>query len=59
WIVQWELYCNEPKTGVKWNEGQSLREDQVRGFWLVKPDGSPGVGATYLMNLMNNAGGQV
>lgn len=34
YAVYWELYCNEPrKTPVRSN-------DDVRGFWLVKPDGS-------------------
>jgi hypothetical protein len=56
WIVVWELYCNEAKVGVKEETGRSLGADQVRGFWLLKPDGSQGVGGQYLSNIMNSAG---
>jgi hypothetical protein len=59
WIVVWELYCNEPKAGVKVEAGKSLAADQMRGFWLVKPDGSMGVGGQYLSNILNSAGGKI
>jgi hypothetical protein len=35
WVVYWQLYCNEPRhetTGRPTN-------DDMRGFWLVRPDG--------------------
>lgn len=46
YLFIWELYCNEI------SEGQppglpSYREDQLNGFWLLKPDGSPGHTARY------------
>ncbi|AMV40834.1 hypothetical protein [Planctomyces sp. SH-PL62] len=31
-VIQWKLYCNEPKPGA----------DRCRGFFLVRPDDSPG-----------------
>jgi hypothetical protein len=41
YVVQWELFCNEfnPKLPAK---PKTPIEDpsEVRGFWLVKPDGS-------------------
>jgi hypothetical protein len=34
WIVYWQVYCNEPRRRpVKAN-------DDVRGFWLLRPDGT-------------------
>jgi hypothetical protein len=36
YAVFWQLYCNEPKHGY---EGRP-RVSDMRGFWLIKPDGS-------------------
>lgn len=36
WVVYWELYCNEPSREY---EGRPTNED-CRGFWLIRPDGS-------------------
>ncbi|HWM91937.1 MAG TPA: hypothetical protein VN493_14320 [Thermoanaerobaculia bacterium] len=36
WAVFWQLYCNEP---VREYEGRPRNSD-MRGFWLVRPDGS-------------------
>ena len=34
YVVYWQLYCNEPRRQpVKTNA-------DVRGFWLLRPDGS-------------------
>lgn len=42
YIVYWELYCNEPRhTPV-------LKNEDVRGFWLFKPDGSKAWAWDYL-----------
>ena len=59
WVVVWQLYCNEAKAGVKAEAGKPLRAEDLRGFWLVKPDGSPGVGGQYLGNVLNSAGGKL
>ncbi len=50
YIIQWELYCNEPKTEevsylVKENE-------KMRGFWLIRPDGTPGFAQQYFNKLL-------
>ncbi|HEX6864440.1 MAG TPA: hypothetical protein VF414_16545, partial [Thermoanaerobaculia bacterium] len=36
WAVFWQLYCNEPKHEY---EGRPRISD-MRGFWLIRPDGS-------------------
>jgi len=36
YVVYWELYCNEPKGEY---EGRPKNEN-CRGFWLIRPDGS-------------------
>ena len=51
YIVYWQLYCNELKKGkgpppVKSN-------DDVRGFWLIRPDGSKAWTWNYFYQLLN------
>lgn len=58
YIVQWELYCNEPARNRKNNRPARSAED-CRGFWLIRPDGSYGIAAKYLMSLIENAGGKL
>lgn len=55
-IIHWELYCNEPKDGNK-RIRTVLGADQLRGFWLIRPDGSLSWSAQYLKRLLENAGG--
>lgn len=57
-IIHWELYCNEPKDGNK-KIRTVLAADQLRGFWLIRPDGSPSWSAKYLIDLLANAGGRL
>ena len=56
YVFQWELYCNEPTDGRK-GDRRVRRADQLRGFWLVRPDGSLGYAAEYLTSLLRHAGG--
>ncbi|HEY0074358.1 MAG TPA: SGNH/GDSL hydrolase family protein [Abditibacteriaceae bacterium] len=49
YAVYWELYCNEP---IKPLEGKPINAD-MRGFWLVRPDGSKAPTWNYLQNMMN------
>ena len=55
WILHWELYCNEivnkdaPKRSV-------YRTEELRGFWLIRPDGSLSYSAKYLKTLLDHAG---
>ena len=36
YVVYWQLYCNEPKADLK---GRPNNKD-MRGFWLIRPDGT-------------------
>lgn len=56
WIVHWELYCNEPKDGSK-ADRRPRKAEEMRGFWLLRPDGSLSHSARYLTALLKNAGG--
>jgi hypothetical protein len=56
WIVHWELFCNEPNDGTKPNR-RVRRQEELKGFWFVRPDGSLGHGGRYLSNLLQHAGG--
>jgi hypothetical protein len=42
WAVFWEVYCNEPlsKTASLPLNGKT-NDVSLRGFWMVKPDGTP------------------
>ncbi|OQA01065.1 MAG: hypothetical protein BWY71_00513 [Planctomycetes bacterium ADurb.Bin412] len=53
YIMYWQLYCNEPKPGVTiptWNK------DDLRGFWLIRPDGSKTWAYNYFANLCRSGG---
>ncbi len=54
YVIQWEVYCNEPKNGVK--DSLTRTMDQMRGFWLTRPDGTESYCASYLKRLIQNAG---
>jgi hypothetical protein len=58
WIVHWELYCNEPADGTK-PDRRLRKEEEMRGFWWLKPDGTPGHGGEYLNRLLAHAGGKL
>jgi|GEM_PF-1536656 len=44
WAVFWEIYCNEPlsKTPALPLNGKT-NDLNLRGYWMVKPDGTPAV----------------
>jgi hypothetical protein len=50
-IVYWELYCNEPKEKLK--EGTRPKNEDMRGFWLIRPDGSRPPVNDYFIELWN------
>ena len=56
YIIQWEVYCNEPKDRVK--DTLVRTTDQLRGFWLIRPDGTESYCASYLKRLVQNRGGE-
>jgi len=56
YVIHWELYCNEP-TKVAKDAPQPLKDPaQLRGFWLVKPDGSLSQSGKYLVDLWKRSG---
>jgi hypothetical protein len=54
-VVQWELYCNEPKDGTK-QLRHPRRADEMQGFWWIRPDGTLSFGGNYLSTLLAFAG---
>jgi hypothetical protein len=55
WIIHWELYCNEPRDGNK-KLRTVLGADQLRGFWLIRPDGTLSWSGQYLSLLLAHTG---
>ncbi|MFA6185993.1 MAG: hypothetical protein WC770_02110 [Phycisphaerae bacterium] len=51
YIVYWQLYCNEAKADIK---VPVKSNDEVRGFWLIKPDGTKSVVWDYFYNLLKS-----
>lgn len=57
YMVQWELYCNEPAKDVQINQPQFTRnEADLKGLWLIKPDGTMGYAMQYFDEILKNAG---
>ncbi len=57
YVIQWEVYCNEPKDGVR--DTTVRTRDELRGFWLIRPDKTESYCASYLKSLVQNAGGVI
>ena len=57
YMIQWEVHCNEAKDGVK--DTLIRTADQLRGFWLIRPDGTESYCASYLKRLVQNPGGKM
>lgn len=56
YLLHWELFCNERKDGSRPIPVAAEEADELRGFWLVRPDGSlSGVGK-YFTRLLAHAG---
>lgn len=53
----WELYCNEPEDQSLKDRplDRNLREDELHGLWLIKPDGSPSRAARCFERLLAGA----
>ena len=51
YVVYWQLYCNEPKEGAKIEKRP--KNSDMRGFWLVRPDGSRPPVTDYFIELWN------
>ncbi|HET8828817.1 MAG TPA: hypothetical protein VFM79_05725 [Pelobium sp.] len=59
YLIQWELYCNEPKDESLRNKVEVRTTDEMRGFWLIRPDGSKGFAMQYFDILLKNAGKKI
>lgn len=53
YIVYWQLYCNELKDGKEQPPVHS--NDAVRGFWLIRPDGSKSWVWEYFYRLLSTS----
>lgn len=51
YIIQWELFCNEPKVGPR-TQDRNKTNDELRGFWLIRPDGTKGWAQEYFDELL-------
>jgi hypothetical protein len=51
YIIQWELFCNEPKVGPR-TQDRNKTTDELRGFWLIRPDGSKGWAQEYFEEIL-------
>jgi hypothetical protein len=60
YIIQWELYCNEPSGGKKIDQPAFTRDPkELNGFWLLRPDGTSGYAMQYFSYLLKNAGKRI
>jgi hypothetical protein len=57
YLIQWELYCNEPKNEVLRKSNDVRTKDEMRGFWLIRPDGTKSFVQEYFDLLFKYAGG--
>lgn len=51
YIVYWQIYCNELRPGKR--PAPVKNNTDVRGFWLIRPDGSKTWTWSYFQNLLN------
>lgn len=54
-VVQWELYCNEIDKQASEIKLPITDPSLMRGFWLVKPDGTLSESGKYFTNLWKRA----
>lgn len=59
YIIQWELYCNEPKNEELRKLTDTRKTDEMRGFWLIRPDGTDSWAGEYFKLLLTNAGKKI
>ena len=52
YIVQWELYCNENKDGSPRTQDRNKSAEELRGFWLIRPDGSKSWAQEYFEDIL-------
>lgn len=59
YLIQWELYCNEPKDENLRKLNDVRKTEEMRGFWLIRPDGSTGFAASYFNTLLQLNGRKI
>lgn len=59
YIIQWELYCNEPKNEELRKLDDVRKTDEMRGFWLIRPNGTKSFAANYFDKLLQNQGRKI
>jgi hypothetical protein len=59
YIIQWELYCNEPKNEELRRLNDPRKTEEMRGFWLIRPDGTISWAGEYFGSLLKHAGGRL
>ncbi|MCX7016773.1 MAG: hypothetical protein NTW86_30155, partial [Candidatus Sumerlaeota bacterium] len=60
YMLHWELYCNEWKDKNKLRtpppDEPPAKAEDLRGFWLIRPDGSDSYAGAYFRRLLQCAG---
>jgi hypothetical protein len=47
----WQVYCNEIEDGIPKDKG-TYKADELRGYWLVRPDGSKSLTGEYFSRIL-------
>ena len=55
YIIHWELYCNENKDGSPRMQNRSKTAEELRGFWLIRPDGSKAWAQEYFEEILGKS----
>lgn len=53
YVINWQLYCNEPVNQTIRNTNQNCKNNELMGFWLIRPDGTKSWGNEYFEKLLN------
>lgn len=59
YMIQWELYCNEPKEESLRSVMEKRTTEEMRGFWLIRPDGTKSFVGEYFEKLLQNNGKRI
>ena len=59
YLMQWELYCNEPKNEELRKLVEVRKTDEMRGFWLIRPDGTKSFAGEYFDQVLKHAGKKI
>lgn len=51
-VVNWELYCNELAENVTNDYNRVYKEEELRGLWILKPDGTRSTTGDYWQSML-------